>query len=332
MDSRNALLDHWKLLLIFLVVLGHTIPGNPVIFAMIYSFHMPAFIFLLGMTSRVVPSRRGQFEAVVLLVVTQVVYYGYVSLFGWEVIRWWSRPIFVLWFFASMVCWRFLLRPLLATGRPMTIAIALCLGVGITSRIGVDYSLSRTLVFLPFFVAGHLHGQRFLLWVQQDRSRFAVFAHAIAGLLIALGFALAVQGHTILLEGKESYRMMGYDRFDGLLLRTCALVVATLVSTCFFVAASRPFGWSRNGRHSRSVFLLHAFFTIPAAELLIETADHGSRLFGVVFVGSMGLVALLSRPVFARMLDRMLAWVTRPMRLLRISPPGQSGSRSGFLS
>ena len=42
----------------------------------------------------------------------------------------------------------------------MTIAIVLSLGVGMTSRIGPDFSVSRTLVFLPFFVAGHLHGKR----------------------------------------------------------------------------------------------------------------------------------------------------------------------------
>ena len=82
MTQRNELLDHWKLLLIVLVVLGHSIPGNPILFAAIYSFHMPAFVFLLGVTSRVRPSWRSQAETIVLLVIFQALYLGYVTPLG----------------------------------------------------------------------------------------------------------------------------------------------------------------------------------------------------------------------------------------------------------
>ncbi len=58
--ERNTRLDGIKILLIFLVVLGHCIEpsrySNPVsggLYSIIYSFHMPLFIFLSGYFAKV---------------------------------------------------------------------------------------------------------------------------------------------------------------------------------------------------------------------------------------------------------------------------------------
>ena len=137
---------------------------------------------------------------------------------------------------------------------------------------------------------------------------------------MAFGVGLAVQGHTILLEGKESYFLMGFDRYHGLMLRAAALTIAALVSLCFFAAASRPVAWSGQGRHTRSVFLLHGFFTIAAVELLVKEPDMGAHLVGVILICVVGLIALLSQPVFARMIDRMLDGILGRSGAHRSSP------------
>lgn len=59
-EARNLRLDGVKLLLIVLVVVGHCIEptryDNPVsgcLYSIIYSFHMPLFVFLSGYFAKV---------------------------------------------------------------------------------------------------------------------------------------------------------------------------------------------------------------------------------------------------------------------------------------
>ena len=51
-SSRRTEIDVAKGFTLFLVVFGHLLPLNTTLFRWIFSFHMPAFFFLSGMTFR----------------------------------------------------------------------------------------------------------------------------------------------------------------------------------------------------------------------------------------------------------------------------------------
>lgn len=73
MKERNYLFDNLKFLLIVLVVFGHSLEeislaqDYAIIRAWIYSFHMPAFVFISGYFSKSV--RRGEGARKQLLIV-----------------------------------------------------------------------------------------------------------------------------------------------------------------------------------------------------------------------------------------------------------------------
>lgn len=327
-SRRNPLLDHWKLLLIFLVVLGHIIPGHPILFAAIYTFHMPAFIFLLGMNSRPKPSWKSQAEIAVLLAVFQGLYFVTMKATGWPTGRWWTEPAFIMWFYLSVLIWRQALDPLLRTRWPMSLSIFAALVAGLLP-VGTDFSGSRTLVFLPFFIAGHLYGRRVAHWAQQASALWIRSGVALVGCGLAFGCSLLVQGHTVLLEGKLSYSAMDFGPLHGLLYRASALLVGAAVSLCFFVAASSPSRWADYGRNTRSIFLLHGLVAIPLVVWMETQPSLGPRLFVVSVATAFLMVTLLSQGFIAQAFE----WALQPVAYLfpdrliakpRVTVPGST--------
>ncbi|MBL3700019.1 acyltransferase family protein [Leucobacter luti] len=201
---RVALWDNARFVLIVLVVIGHLISTVRTdsalgfgLYAYIYLFHMPAMILLSGMFSRAETSPKAVRSTLQLLVTWGL----------WELI--WAgirgvvegrvpgnsflvSPAWTLWFLVSLATMRILLPYIAQLRHPLLVSIIVALGAGILPAIGTDFSASRTLAFLPFFVAGWLARQRG--WLAGDwftRPRGATRA-AAWGLLGALAIVLAL--------------------------------------------------------------------------------------------------------------------------------------------
>ncbi|MDY0394287.1 acyltransferase family protein [Virgibacillus halophilus] len=120
--QRNAYFDNARLLLILLVVFGHMVQpftdnsnGVNTIYTWIYTFHMPAFIFLAGFFAK----GAGNKEYIIKLakkllipyIIFQVIYSGYYFLLGRD--NWMTDSLFyphwALWFLFSLFCWHILL-------------------------------------------------------------------------------------------------------------------------------------------------------------------------------------------------------------------------------
>lgn len=101
---RDVRIDNCKGMLIFLVVFGHLLElcnagrlGN-ITYKLIYIFHMPAFIFLMGWVSK--PSAKRVIKSIGLYIVFRIMYFvfnctinGYPMKFYFS-----SRPYWLLWF------------------------------------------------------------------------------------------------------------------------------------------------------------------------------------------------------------------------------------------
>ena len=158
---RSAYYCNLKLLLIFLVILGHWIEpeigSSPVlnrVYRTIYLFHMPLFAFLSGLFVK----DRGacirqlrRMAPVYLLCQTAAVALGQTP---------WHTPWWILWYLLSLCFWLPAAWMLLGLPRGKWAALALSLLLGCLSGraawIGRTLSLSRTIVFFPYFWLGVL--------------------------------------------------------------------------------------------------------------------------------------------------------------------------------
>lgn len=198
---RIAYWDNARFLLIVLVVVGHIIstvrtdsaPGFA-LYAFIYLFHMPAMILLSGLFSK--PETRPKaITSTVQLLATWLLWEGI-----WSIIRFavegrgpgpgfLVNPAWTLWFLVSLVTMRILLPYIARLRHPLLFSIVLALGSGLLPAVGTAFSASRTLVFLPFFVAGWLIRDRGWLdgqWFVQPARWARIAAWGLLGTLAIL--------------------------------------------------------------------------------------------------------------------------------------------------
>ena len=162
--NRRQDFDNLRGILILLVVAAHlmekfvSFPGSEEIYRTVYSFHMPAFLFLFGYFAAFRPARIGW--QVLMYVLFQSLYLLFArKVLGSNVLWQYHTPYWLLWYLLASIGYQ-LLVPLYdwkakpAQAAIFLLSVALALVVGFIPTIGYKWSLSRFFVFQPFFVAG----------------------------------------------------------------------------------------------------------------------------------------------------------------------------------
>ncbi|AKG03684.1 hypothetical protein AAV35_002030 [Salimicrobium jeotgali] len=302
--ERDAFFDNAKLFLIVLVVFGHAIQPmtNDSVFVynlytFIYIFHMPAFILLAGFFAKGSRDKKYILQMVKKLLLPyflfQAVYSGYYYALGDE--GWYNgffHPHWSLWFLISLFCWHILLIGFKKLPPLLGILISLELGlvIGYFSDIGHTYSLSRTFVFFPFFLAGY--------WLTTRQVKVWQITSVRAGSLVTMGvigtlIVLFPEFSSDWLLGSKSYATLGSPESGGWVrLGVYVLAAAMTVSVLAWVP-SRHFSFTKLGQRTLYVYLLHGFVIQFFRETEFFTYTHWLDVFGVFFV-SLGIVYLFS--------------------------------------
>ena len=198
--TRVALWDNARFWLIVLVVAGHAISTvrtdtafGFATYAFIYLFHMPAMIALSGLFAKPEASPKVTRSTVQLLVtwlVWELIWAGIHFFIAGRGVpeTWLVVPAWTLWFLVTLATMRILLPYLARLRHPLVVSIVIALLAGLSPAIGTAFSASRTLAFLPFFVAA---------WLAVDRGWFRgewflAPSRALRG--VAWGFLALVAG------------------------------------------------------------------------------------------------------------------------------------------
>ncbi|MEU0248017.1 acyltransferase family protein [Streptomyces sp. NPDC006235] len=194
--QRDAFFDNAKYLAIVLVAIGHAWEplrdGSRTVSALymvVYAFHMPAFIVISGYFSRSFDASPGRVRRLVTgLAVPYVVFETAYTLFT----RWTDQepdrpvslldPLYLTWFLAALFIWR-LTTPVWRRVRwPLPVALVIAMLATLSSSVGNDLDLQRTLQFLPYFVLGLLLKPEHFQLVRRRSARVLavpVFAAAV---------------------------------------------------------------------------------------------------------------------------------------------------------
>ena len=165
---RIALWDNARFALILLVVIGHTISTIRTdsalgfgLYVYIYAFHMPAMILLSGIFAKAEVNRKA-IMSIVQLIALWLVWEGIWALIHFFVgektpgQNFLVSPAWTLWFLVSLATMRILLPFFAQLRHPLIASIVVALIAGVLPAVGTEYSASRTLCFLPFFMLGWL--------------------------------------------------------------------------------------------------------------------------------------------------------------------------------
>lgn len=273
--TRDVSLDNIRFFLILTVVLGHLLricqpfTGRWLLYQLIYTFHMPAFIFLFGYNAKFSPKRiltRWCFPYIVF----QVIYIAFANAVLKDDIAFqFTTPYWLLWYLLAGIYFQLLL-PLFDTADPRRqLMILLCtfliaLGIGFVDSIGYFLSLSRLFVFLPWFLMGYYCKKNDLLTILSAHKKTQVSVLLISAAIIALSLPYLHYGNIPrdLLFGGTSYAVCG-----GTVWMRGATMILSLSWILFLFVGIKPylnrkfFLVTRIGQNTLPVFLLHGFIT-----------------------------------------------------------------------
>lgn len=312
-NERLIAVDNMKAVLIGCVVLGHLcevldFPGSSFLYLLIYSFHMPAFIFLSGFCS----SAEVRYDRIVKnylypYVVFQVLY----VLFDRIILQKDSdlqfvRPYWLLWYLMALMIWNILI-PFVETDSPkkkiciFAGSVLLALAVGYDDNVGYYLSLSRIIVFFPFFLAGFYcrkHGnvifpQCFANGTQHKKMLRITSATA------ALGIALLLFEYRRGIKVSWLYQSAAYDKWDynvgiRFLAFGCAIVFLRFLCVC--MPNRKIYFVTRLGQNTMPVFLLHGFVMRLLKYYPVPVLDKYPLIGGMALIVLL-LIVLSSEPV-----------------------------------
>lgn len=266
-SNRIAYWDNLKAVLIFLVVLGHfLLPIHDkrgistfAVYTWIYLFHMPAFVFVSGFFSKkYVNEGAKDIRKIIGFLVLYIVYclpnWVYTSCIAHGSVRLFS-PVSAQWYLLCMALW-YSMIPLCAKFKPTPIlitSVVIGLLVGTDPEAGAFLSLSRCLVFFPFFLAGYFYGGSKILFVRK-RKKIAAFIIMFVTLLSIFIFPDFYRKHIAVLYADSAYASNLYgilERFIWYIL-SCILVISFL---CLIPNKVLPFTYI--GQRTLAIYIFH---------------------------------------------------------------------------
>ena len=334
-----------------LVVIGHAISTVRTdsalgfgLYAYIYLFHMPAMILLSGMFSKPESSPKAVRSTVQLL----VIWISWEAI--WALIRFLVEgktpgggflvnPAWTLWFLVSLATMRILLPYFARLRHPLIASVVLALGSGLLPAVGTEFSASRTLAFMPFFVAG---------WLARDRGWFdgrwfaspTLVTRGLAWGLLAVIAAVFVFWGSLQSDWRIDKWLTWRDDYPwlfahaapgdfepaswaaisggGILISALLIAVAGGMTLAVLIVVPRRGGrltvW---GSRTLYVYLLHGVVVwfLRSTGAIDYVADLGTVGLLAIIAGAVGLTALLSMKwvtiVFRPVVEPSFNWLLR---------------------
>lgn len=314
--ERVAYLDNARYWVMLLVVIGHTLTpflDTDIVrglWAWIYAFHVPAFVFISGYAARNFSGKPHQIRRMVgtlvipfLIIETtlQLITRHYTSEPDPMMIL---SPQWLGWFLTALVVWRLTTPVWRAMKYPITVSILISLLVPLTEVPNV-LALPKILGFLPFYVAG--------MYMTQDRfERLAQVRVRIAS-VVTLGIALFVSyqiapdriASWLFWRHRYGEAPLSATALEGMWQRSQLLVVGFLLMFALLSLIPHKKSWTTAfGERTLYAYLLHGY--------IILLLEHELRLFERIIDG--GLVAVLGCIVGAIIVANVL--MSPPVRMI----------------
>ncbi len=277
--ERDYLWDNIKAFLILTVVVGHfllalafdTALGEMVTF-WIFTFHMPAFIFVSGFWSKSYCKNskvRGE-KATLLLAyyLAAQLLFSVVYCFIHPINFTLFDPLRGLWYLLALVIY-YLILPVfekLPAYIVMPLIILLALFIGTESQAGTFFTNSRAFTFAPFFFAGYYMSSDTV-----NKLRSIKLKYLLGSLSIVCGTALCfftrnfykVKTLYNILYGKSNYNDIGLKVINCMFLRlTFWLCAAFIIIGIVMIFPKVKTFFSYIGSNSLQIYVLHMIIII----------------------------------------------------------------------
>ena len=294
--------DNVKGLLIFTVVLGHafeyytkTSGAMRFVHTIVYSFHMPLFIFISGYFSKNVDKARS--KVLERLLIPYLIFDIFFSITQYYVTGE-NRiniliPTFAFWYLLALSWYRIFIKDLSRIRFIIPISFLISILSVHFSSISSYLALDRTLAFFPFFLLGFYCTRDRILYLRKIKSRYFVLLGLVVCTLVLME-QLYTNGITSVLLSQTMQLILAF---------IFGMIVLNVVSTKKNILTNV-------GRNSMIIFLGHGF--INGLIRVVNPFVHNSFInFIFLLVFSVVVTLLLSTKIFEKTYDTMLNAICR---------------------
>lgn len=314
---RDYLFDNYKALLILLVVTGHIIEAaseeNTFLYCLkwlIFSFHMPAFIFISGYFSKKKASLEQLIRKLVVpYLIFEILYYLlYVFVIHKETRLYLLYPKFTLWYLMALFVWKLITPWFKKIPFYFGISVLAGLWAGFSGLDDNFLSLPRILVFYPFFLLGTMTDREKVTKIREKISaKTAAAGLASAGIFLvftALKSTLPPQ----IFYGRYDYVYLHQSTLQGILVRLGCYLFSALVTFLLLAAVSeKQSRFSVLGERTMAVYLFHGLVCVCIKGGWKQLPYLGMAAESTLLLGiSVLLTVLLYQKFFTDLLNKML--------------------------
>ncbi len=278
--ERISLYDNTKGILIILTVIGHLLSqymgqyaSMDSAYIFIYLFHMPAFCLMSGFFSKNAEKGRANcFKSLIIpYILVYVLWLAYYNICWDKGVEFdLMRPGYAQWYLLSLITWRLVLPTFLRLRYPLICSIIIALVAGFFDDIGAEFSLSRTIVFFPFFLIGYYLTKEHFEKISSYKKIWGVL-----GLVLAAGVAIAYEQIGLpksMLYAKASYNIAHCENWEGIIFRTALYGIAIFMTFCIInLTPKKKSILTQIGANSLMILVLHVYviryFTFSGAFL-----------------------------------------------------------------
>ena len=269
--ERIALWDNLKFFLIMMVVIGHIIDNYTHdskfilgLFLFIYSFHMPAFIFVSGIFAKKTIHERNVTKALpylTLFFATTLLYFLYyaifekvyiVSFFKMSSLPWFMFTIFVM-YLITMVTQKY--KPAFI----LTVSVLLALAAGYSTDDGNLFCWMRIVNFYPFFYLGYLlEPKKVEAVVCKKKVKIAAIVLLSAIFCLYVRFGNRLDCFRSVLFGSLPYSRLGDYAEIGWLVRLMLYMISfTIIFLLIAAAPARKTTFAVRGGRTLAIYATH---------------------------------------------------------------------------
>ena len=315
--KRDHLFDNYRTLLILLVITGHfieTIYENNWLLCglkwLIYTFHVPAFVFISGYFSKKASSLTVLLKKLMIpYLVFEVLYYLlYTFVIHKETSLYLLYPKFTLWYLVTLFIWKWITPYFKKIPGYFFISLLLGLAIGFSPMKDNFLTLPRMLVFYPYFLAG-TELERNTVSQMRTKKIGNIHLSGICGILFAIFvilvflFAKQIPGTPQVFYGRYSYATMDQTPAVGIALRLMAYMIGFAITYgLLLLIPEKKMHSSIIGQRTLPIYLFHGIIykTIEAFGLLDQIQTIPQTIFFLIRIFVLACI-LATRPFTAFM-------------------------------
>lgn len=322
--KRIAKWDNLKLFLIFTVVVGHisdffysSCGDMKGLFIFIYTFHMPAFIFISGLFSKKTVDNKNYGKIlpyITLYFISQFLLFVFSAIFEKGKTLYLFDADGVPWFVLSLFFMNMITMYTRKFKPQWVLSLSLIMSIfaGYNYKVIDEFAILRTINFYPFFYLGYIADRDKLTAFLNKKYIKIISAVFIAGMAV-LCFAIPqkMAYYRMFVTGRVVYSYIGNAAAWGGFIRLGVFAVSLIfVMALISLAPSKESRISYLGTRTLGVYVTHicfvyAVFAIPGLTAAVENLPAVVRVLVVLAAGAL-LVAVCSNKYFDKALKKIM--------------------------